>query len=29
MSNKEKFIEEINASYSFKGNSIVLGAAVL
>ena len=29
MSNKEKFIEEINASYSFKGNSIILGAAVL
>ncbi|MCB9251467.1 MAG: DUF853 family protein [Flavobacteriales bacterium] len=29
MSNKEKFVEEINKSYSFKGNSIILGAAVL
>jgi DNA helicase HerA-like ATPase len=29
MANKEKFLEEITASYSFKGNSIVLGASVL
>jgi DNA helicase HerA-like ATPase len=29
MSNKEKFIEEIAASYTFKGNSILLGTSVL
>ena len=29
MLNKEKFLEEIAASYTFKGNSIILGASVL
>ena len=29
MPNKEKFLEEIKSSYTFKGNSIVLGASVL
>ncbi|MFM9945098.1 MAG: helicase HerA-like domain-containing protein [Bacteroidia bacterium] len=29
MENKEKFIQEISASYTFKGNSIILGASVL
>jgi DNA helicase HerA-like ATPase len=29
MSNREKFIEEIAESYSFKGNSIILGTSVL
>lgn len=29
MSKKEKFIEEINAGYSFKGESFVLGGAML
>jgi hypothetical protein len=29
MSKREKFIEEINAGYTFKGNAIVLGGAML
>ncbi|HMR44352.1 MAG TPA: DUF853 family protein, partial [Saprospiraceae bacterium] len=29
MSKKEKFIEEINAGYTFKGESFVLGGAML
>ena len=29
MSNKEKFIQDIEAGYTFKGNSIILGGAML
>ena len=29
MANKEKFLEEIASSYTFKGNSIIIGASVL
>ena len=29
MANKEKFLEEVEAAYSFKGPSIILGASVL
>ncbi|MGB3017455.1 MAG: helicase HerA-like domain-containing protein, partial [Ignavibacteria bacterium] len=29
MDNKEKFIEEINSGYTFKGDAILLGGAML